>query len=333
MLKWLIPVAVAILAGAGLVAAAERGPSSSLHPLTVPGTDPAAGTTESGPCKGTDVPAGGYKHVVWIVMGTRSADEVLGGAAANVENAVSQCGSAANYASAAHPAVPNIPAMYAGTTAGNTANHCPCTPVPRNLFKQAPSWKVYVGGMKSNCSTAPNTYYNPDTNPPLVLGVAQRACARNDVPLPRLHADLAKNRLPRFTVIVPSVCQSMTFDRECVGGKQKLSTYVYLGDAWIKDTVRSLVSSKAYKAGTTAIFITWLTGNGKPPHADCVAQRNIPSCRVPLVVIAPSVTPGATPPGKFSHYSLLRTTQELLGISPPLGEAAEAPSMRQPFHL
>jgi hypothetical protein len=34
----------------------------------------------------------------------------------------------------------------------------------------------------------------------------------------------------------------------------------------------------------------------------------------------------------FTHYSMLRTNEQLLGL-PPLGEAAAAPSMAAAFHL
>jgi hypothetical protein len=49
-------------------------------------------------------------------------------------------------------------------------------------------------------------------------------------------------------------------------------------------------------------------------------------------VISPS-TPAGTRSGTFfSHYSLLRTTEELLGL-PKLGQASSARSMAAAFHL
>jgi hypothetical protein len=35
----------------------------------------------------------------------------------------------------------------------------------------------------------------------------------------------------------------------------------------------------------------------------------------------------------FSHYSLLRTTEALLGLRAKLGQAATASDMRRAFHL
>ena len=50
------------------------------------------------------------------------------------------------------------------------------------------------------------------------------------------------------------------------------------------------------------------------------------------MVVAPSVSPGTVAGDAFTHYSLLRTQEELLGV-PFLGQAATAPSMRAAFGL
>jgi hypothetical protein len=50
-------------------------------------------------------------------------------------------------------------------------------------------------------------------------------------------------------------------------------------------------------------------------------------------VIAPSVPPATRSAVPFSHYSLLRTTEAMLDLTPLLGGAAGAPSMAGAFHL
>jgi hypothetical protein len=54
---------------------------------------------------------------------------------------------------------------------------------------------------------------------------------------------------------------------------------------------------------------------------------------MPLLVISPSTRPGTVSTATYSHYSLLRTTLEVLGVNPALGLAATAPSLRAPFNL
>ena len=54
---------------------------------------------------------------------------------------------------------------------------------------------------------------------------------------------------------------------------------------------------------------------------------------MPTYVIAPSVPSGTRIGEAFTHYSLLRTTEELLGLRPLLGSAATANSMTAAFNL
>ena len=55
--------------------------------------------------------------------------------------------------------------------------------------------------------------------------------------------------------------------------------------------------------------------------------------QVATIVVSPYTTPGTKSGTAFTHYSLLRTTGELLGIPTFLGNAALATSMRPAFGL
>jgi phosphatidylinositol-3-phosphatase len=69
------------------------------------------------------------------------------------------------------------------------------------------------------------------------------------------------------------------------------------------------------------VFITW-------DEDDLLSENHIPT-----LVIGPSVPPGTTVADRLDHYSMLRATQEMLGLEPPLGGAATAADMRGPFNL
>ena len=124
-------------------------------------------------------------------------------------------------------------------------------PVPHrrpNLFKQVPSWKVYVGGMNGPCSTPPNPNYDPRTNAPTWVGVPQAICRRQDVPMGSLSSgaltrDLNAGKLPRFSMLVPGLCQSMTFVQVVSGGPPEISTFVALGDQWLGQRLDQIVAS------------------------------------------------------------------------------------------
>jgi phosphatidylinositol-3-phosphatase len=88
------------------------------------------------------------------------------------------------------------------------------------------------------------------------------------------------------------------------------------GDNFLKSYVPTLLATSQYQSGNTVLFIAWDEDNG--PCSGCTN-------RVPLIVISPytSHVQAAT---SYSHYSWLRTTEELLGL-PLLGNAASANSM------
>ena len=54
---------------------------------------------------------------------------------------------------------------------------------------------------------------------------------------------------------------------------------------------------------------------------------------IATLVISPSTPAGTKAGTSFNHYSLLRTTEEMLGLDRFLGRAARAPSMRAAFNL
>jgi len=70
-----------------------------------------------------------------------------------------------------------------------------------------------------------------------------------------------------------------------------------------------------YRDGTTALFIVW----DEPTQ-------------LANVVVAPSVRPGTTSGAAVNHYSLLRATEEMLGL-PLLALAAAAADLRSAFGI
>lgn len=75
------------------------------------------------------------------------------------------------------------------------------------------------------------------------------------------------------------------------------------------------LATASYESGTTALVIVW---DEPTPVAD--------------VVVAPSVHPGTVSDEAVDHYSLLRATEEMLGL-PLLGGASTAPSLRSVFGI
>jgi hypothetical protein len=174
--------------------------------------------------------------------------------------------------------------------------------------------------MPSNCDRSNSGEYAVRHNPAAYY-TSLSGCASRDVPYPQLRADLAANALPAFSFVTPNLLHDMH------------DGTIAQGDAWLASNLPAIISSAAYRSGTTAVFITWDEGSGGYSLEDCDDTGvTDASCRVPTIVISPTTPAGARSTAFFSHYSLLATTEQLLGL-PRLGQAASAPLMTAPFRL
>ena len=227
------------------------------------------------------------------------------------------CGLATNYHAIAHPSLPNYIAAVAGSTFGIRTDCAPsaCPVRHSSLFAQVTRaghrWTGYAQNMSMNCDHASYDSYAARHNPPVYFPSIARDCRHLDVPFGGTSGAfaraLAQRRLPAFSFVVPNLCND---GHDCPTGT---------ADTWLGRWLDRITTSPAYAAGRTAVFVTWDEGVGSDN-------------RVATVVIAPSVKPGTRSAIRFTHYSLLRTTEELLGLG-LLRNAAHAHSMRSAFRL
>jgi hypothetical protein len=260
--------------------------------------------------------SGGYAHVVWIFMENKSYGAVIGSNAAPYENALAQnCGLAGNYQGIAHPSLPNYLAATAGSTFGVTDDLNPAKhPIPgSSLFSQLTSaglsWRAYEESMPSPCRQGNSGLYAVRHNPAAYFtDIRTTTCPSQDLPLEGHFAqDVASGNLPSFSFVTPNLCNDM---HNCS---------VATGDAWLSNWVGDVLDGPNYRSGNTLVVITWDEGDAA-------------SNRIPTIVIAPRVPNGTVSQGAFTHFSLLRTTEELLGL-PLLRSAGSATSMASAFHL
>jgi hypothetical protein len=263
-----------------------------------------------GPCTGATAPST-YAHVVWILMENHSYNEIIGSSAAPYINQVAgECGLATNYFAASHPSLPNYIALTSGSTQGITDDNNPSShhlTVP-SIFSQVGSgnWRSLEESMPSNCAQTDSGEYAVRHNPAAYYTNITSDCLNFDVPYTAFNApDLSA----QFTFVTPNLISDMH------------DGTVQQGDTWLSSFLPLVLSSAQYQAGNTAVFITWDEDDG--------TQNN----QVPTLVIAPSVHPGTTSATMFTHYSLLRTTEEMLGFTTFLGNASTATSMRSAFGL
>jgi hypothetical protein len=311
--------------GSGATAGGPPATVDAASPSSVPAAAPAALPALTPPASTTTTPCGwrttrGYKHVIWIWMENRSYSSVLGSstAAPNLASYGKKCGVATNYYAITHPSLPNYLAATAGTTGGVTTDCAPssCAQSRSSLYAQVAAagkqWRGYAESMSGNCNLTSSGRYAARHNPAVYFKPIRSQCRSWDVPMGTARSGafisaLHNKTLPAFSFVTPNLCDD---GHDC-------STAT--ADRWLGSWLNAIVASAAYRVGDTAVFVTWDEGVGS-------------SNQVATVAIAPSVHRGTRSATRFSHYSLLRTTEQLLGLR-LLGGAATANSMRTAFNL
>jgi phosphatidylinositol-3-phosphatase len=275
------------------------------------------GPAATAPCGFRSTPPSNYAHVIWIWMENHAYSQIIGSSAAPYENQLANaCGLATNYFAIRHPSLPNYIAATSGATQAITDDGPPSQhPLSVvSLFEQAIRWRGYEESMPSNCRLTDSGLYAVRHNPAAYYTRIRTACSTKDVPMGSMTAgaflnDLNNNTLRKFSFVTPNLCNDT---HDCS---------IMTGDNWLKGWVPKILASAAYQSGATVLFITWDEDNGGSGN------------HVATIVVSPTTAPGTQSGTRFNHYSLLRTTEELLGLSPFLGNAATAASMRAPFNL
>ena len=252
-------------------------------------------------------------------MENKAYGQIIGSANAPYLNALArQCGLASNFHAAASPSLPNYIALTSGATQGITDDNDPAShPLAvASIFSQLGSdWRSLAESMPSRCALSDSgDFYSVHHNPATYFTNIRPACSRQDVPLAR-RPDISA----RFTFVSPNTCHDM---HSCPSTGDDEAAQTRAGDRWLASFIPTILNSAQYKSGSTAVFVTWDEDNGSTDDE-----------HVATLVLSPSTRPGTRSAKRFSQYSLLRTTEDMLGVSTHLGRAATATSMRNAFHL
>lgn len=256
----------------------------------------AGGATRHGPCGTSRAPARAT-HVVWIWMENESYAAVVGSRSAPyLTQLAHECGLATDYEAVSHPSLPNYIAATSGDTWG-IADDAPPSAHPvahASIFSQliaaGLTWRSYEESMPSNCDRSSSGLYAVKHNPAAYYTGIGKACGQWDVPLPALESALGRNRLPSFAFVTPNLCDDM---HDCS---------VAQGDAWLQRWVPKILGSRGFRSASTVLFITFDEGTDDANH-------------VATLVLSAATPPGTRSARRFDHYSLLKTTEELLGLA------------------
>lgn len=226
-----------------------------------------------------------------------------------------------------HPSLPNYLWLEAGTNFGilddngpdldhqNTTNHLV------TLLKNAGiSWKTYQEDIDGTSIplTNRNGYvarHNPFVYFDDITGTNNSAYEDGIAhirPYSEFASDLRSNTVARYNFIKPNLCN------DGHDACSPLYNPVQQMDAWLAAEVPNILDSEAYN-DNGALFITWDESHSLDE-------------RIGMIVLSPLARGyGYTNNVYYTHSSTLRTLQEIFGVRPFLGDAANATDLSDLF--
>jgi phospholipase C len=211
-----------------------------------------------------------------------------------------------------HPSLPNYLWLEAGQNFGIFDDNPPAahhlstvSHLSNRLEAVGVSWTAYQEDISgTTCPVVSSGLYAVKHNPFVYFddvtdgGNSDFApCIAHVRPYAQFARDLQQNQVARYNFITPNLCHDM---HDCS---------VATGDTWLSIEVPKILESAAYQHGV--LFITFdesETGDGP----------------IGLIVVSPFAKPGYSNTVAYTHSSTLRTLQEIFGITPFLGDAANA---------
>jgi len=306
------------------------------------------GTTASVPDGGSGVPAAtnqrtndqaAVEPIFVVAMENQDADRIYG----NFDDAPYINGTLMPryaHATAFADALPGLPSephylwMEAGTNAFSdhtfTDNHDPSannsTADGNHLTAQIGAarglrgWMSYQEGIDASTGPCPIQsagLYRPRHNPFVFFhdvsgnppSKDNADCAAHHRDLAALAADVAGGNVASYNFITPNLCHDMHGGTGCPAANR-----VRGGDDWLAANLPGLIDFVNARGGV--IFITW--------------EEGVNSNTLPFLAVGPDVKPGYAGPAAYTHSSLLKTVEKLLGL-PILPAVANATDLDDLF--
>lgn len=255
-------------------------------------------------------------HIWVIVFENKPSETIVGSADAPYLNElIGKSGLATSYQALAHPSQPNYLALFSGTTQRVT-DDLPHDIAAKNLADQIEAagrtWRVYAENVPPDCSQAVTAQGGPDGpgtyarkhEPAISFTSISRSKIRcaNILPFTGFDPGAAD-----FSLIIPNLTHDMH------------DGTIRQGDDWARAFVPKILESPAWRDGG-ALVITFDEG----------LDTSTPPNLIATIVSGPTVRPGMTSAVPHTHYSLLRTIQDSLGL-PCLEDSCSSNSLGEFF--
>jgi len=248
------------------------------------------------------------QHVVTVVLENTDYEEAL--AQPFLSQLARNGGLLTNYSAVTHPSQPNYFAMTAGNTFGASNDRVTLNArhVGDLVEAKGGSWKAYAEQYRGQCDTGTQSGNYVRRHEPFISFQdvqANPARCQRIVNAAQLQVDVAQGTLPNYALYIPDL------------KNDGHDTGVGRADRWLASTFGPLLHDPRFRQNTL-LMVTFDEG-----------QRGN---HVYTVVSGDAVAPGSTSNAPYNHFSLLRTTEQVLGLG-NLGQAdATAPIITGIWH-
>ncbi|MFJ1793872.1 alkaline phosphatase family protein [Kitasatospora griseola] len=241
-------------------------------------------------------------HVVVVVMENHAYSQVIGSSSAPYLNGTLVAGGANLTQSygLTHPSEPNYYMLFSGSNQGRTDDSCvsvgsmAAPNLGSELIAAGKTWGSYNETLPSQGSTVCSSgKYAQKHNPWFGFSNVPTNTAYTFAQFPTDYTTL-----PKVSFVVPNLCSDM---HDC-----SVST----GDTWIKNNLGA--------------YATWAQTHNSLLVVTFDEDNSLSGNRIPTVVYGQHVIPGSTSATTYNHYNVLRTLEDLAGLSAHAGNAASA---------
>ncbi len=258
-----------------------------------------------------------YNHLFLVVEENHSFSEVVGNPAMPYFNGlISNYGLATQYFANTHPSIGNYFALTTGQVVTNNEAAAPSTVTADNLVREIvaakKTWKSYAESLPSVGYLGGDVFpYAQHHNPFVFLEDAiAPAQVNNIVPFTQFANDLASNRLPNFSYILPNQLNNAH------------DGTLAQADAWLQQHIAPLIASPMFQNDGLLIITFDESDSSDLQHG---------GGQVATVVISAHSKKGFQSTTFYQHESTLREILHALGISTFPGNAANVKDMDEFF--
>ena len=285
------------------------------------------GPGSGGDGKNIDTPAGGGTRTVFVIpMENEPSSAIYGNTqfAPYINNTLMVMGAHTTNFQDELPNDPSEPhyvymeggsATFSDTTftndnppsAGNST--ASTTHLVNQLEAAGVTWMSYQEGISgTTCPISGTGFYAPKHDPFIFFqdvsgnppSTTTARCKSHHKAYSSFATDLAANNVAQYVFITPNLCHDMHGDSACPTIGTNTNLDIQAGDQWLQAELPRILDYANAHDGI--VFVTWDEGDS--------------SNQIPFIALGPRITAGGTSGTLYNHGSVIKTIDEMYGITP-----------------